>query len=44
MGGGGDQDSKISVVGNDVASFTLRADTHRDEAGVDVIGARAAWF
>lgn len=48
-GGGGftdvrNQDSKISVVGNDVASFTLTADTHRDKAGIDVIRARTACF
>lgn len=35
---------KISVLGNDVASFTPTADTHRYKAGVDVVGAGATRF
>lgn len=38
-------DVRNPVVGGwDVACFMLTADTHWDEAGVDVIGARTAWF
>lgn len=34
---------EISVLGNE-ASFTLTANTHRDKAGVDVVGAGATRF